>query len=142
MGILDNDSSSQPSAADVARERLLRTIRKTFNEMVTAYNDGSSLFWSNYMGASPEEVAVALGSDAREVFYLHGKLGELLESIKPEAIQQGKSIVGDFQINEDGSVTVIPPTPTPTATPEPTPYVPENPEELPPEPTPEPTPGS
>jgi hypothetical protein len=85
------------------------------------------------MGATPEEIAEELGTDAKEVFYLHARLGELIALVKPEAIAEGLGVVGDFTMNEDGTVTVLPP-PEPEPVPEPDP-TPE------PDPAPEPDPG-
>jgi len=38
---------------------------------------------------------------------LHGKLGALLASVKPEAVADGVSVVGQFTMNEDGTVTIL-----------------------------------
>ena len=34
-------------------------------------------------------------------------LGQLIGNVKPEAISEGLSLVGQFTINEDGTVTII-----------------------------------
>lgn len=106
MGILDNNNITPqiPNAEKVAT-RLKHQARATFNQMVKAFNDGSKTFWQNDK-ASPSEISAALGSDAKEIFELHGKLGELIASIKPESITEGSSVVGSFVINEDGTVTI------------------------------------
>jgi hypothetical protein len=136
MSILDRDpSNDQPPPASQAAERLIRMTKNTYDQMVMAFNHGSEVFWSNRMGATPEEVSAALGSDAKEVFYLHARLGELIGLVKPEAIAEGLSVVGEFTMNEDGTVTVIPPTTPPPPEPEPAPEPAPEPE---PEPEPEP----
>lgn len=114
MSIL-NDNPSQPiPAAEVVANQIKRKARSTFNSMVVAFNEGAKTFWTNG-AASPSEIANALGSDAKEVFELHYKLGQLIASVKPEAIASGNGLVGNFTMNEDGTVTVIdPPQPTPT----------------------------
>lgn len=138
MSILDRDpSNDQPPPASQAAERLIRMTKNTYDQMVMAFNHGSEVFWSNRMGATPEEVAAALGSDAKEVFYLHARLGELIGLVKPEAIAEGLSVVGEFTMNEDGTVTVLPPT-TPPPPPEPEPEATTT-VEPGPEPEPEPT---
>jgi hypothetical protein len=110
MSILDrNDFDQRPPADVIAARRLLMMTKHTFQQMVNSFNEGSRIFWSNQMGASPEEIAEELGTDAGEVFYLHARLGELIALVKPEAIAEGLSVVGNFTMNEDGSVTVIPP---------------------------------
>lgn len=109
MSILDKDSNINP--ADAAADKLRKITKNTFDQMVIAFNQGSNIFWSNNMGATPEEIAASLGSDAGEIFYLHARLGELIGLVKPEKIQNGLSIVGDFVINEDNSVSIIKPEP-------------------------------
>jgi hypothetical protein len=52
-------------------------------------------------------MSTALGNDAKEMFELHYKLGQLINSIKPEAILETNSHIGNFTLNEDGTVTVI-----------------------------------
>ena len=119
MSILDRDDLDQRPPADVmAAQRLVRMTKNTFDQMVMAFNEGSQLFWGNRMGATPEEIAEELGSDAGEVFYLHARLGELISLVKPEAIAEGLSVVGNFTVNDDGTVTVLPP-PEPEVVPEP-----------------------
>ena len=135
MSILDrNDFDRRPPAEKMAAERLLRMTKNTFEQMVMSFNEGSMLFWGNRMGATPEAIALELGTDAAEVFALHGKLGTLISEVKPEAIAEGLSVVGNFTMNEDGTVTVVqPPEPTVEPVPEPT-------AEPAPEPTTEPVP--
>ena len=70
---------------------------------------------------TPDEIAAALGTNAQEVFALHYKLGQLIGSVKPEAIAEGFSLVGEFTYNEDGSVTVVHPEPEVVPIPEETP---------------------
>jgi len=127
MSILDRDDLDRRPPADVmAAERLVRMTKNTFEQMVMSFNEGAQLFWGNRMGATPEEIAEELGTDAKEVFYLHARLGELIALVKPEAIAEGLGVVGDFTMNEDGTVTVLPPpepepVPEPDTTPEPDP---------------------
>jgi hypothetical protein len=82
--------------------------------MVVAFNQGSKQFWNNPQ-ASPSQIASALGTDAKEVFELHAKLGALLVQVRPEAIQEGLALVGQFTYNEDGTVTINPKVPNPPA---------------------------
>lgn len=109
MGILDNDGQNNPvPPQNIAADRLKGLTRSTFQHMVMAFNLGSQIFWRNN-GASSSDIAGALGTDAREVFELHYKLGQLIASVKPEAISQGLSVIGNFTMNEDGTVTVVQP---------------------------------
>jgi hypothetical protein len=76
-----------------------------FQQLTSVYNDGARNFWANPR-ATPQEIAEALGDRAAEVFQLHGKIGALLASVKPESIEPGMSVVGQFTVNQDGTVTV------------------------------------
>lgn len=119
MSILDNNQSSIDKSIQISNN-IKNTTRFTFQSMVNAFNNGSQTFWNNPR-VSPTELAKALGSDAKEIFELHYALGQLINNIKPEAIARGWSVIGQFTMNDDGTVTIIIPTPTPTVTTTPTP---------------------
>lgn len=108
MSILDNNPQPQLTLAQSAANDLIEQTRNTFNIMVNSFNNGANNFWNNPM-IPPSAIAEALGSDAREVFQLHYALGQLIGSIKPESIELGLSKIGQFTMNEDGTVTIIPP---------------------------------
>lgn len=111
MGVLDNNQmpiNTVPVSVRAAN-KLKGMANQTFQGMVNAFNAGASIFWNNPNGATPQEIANTLGSDAKEIFELHAKLGSLIASIKPESIAEGSSVVGQFTINEDGTVTIIEP---------------------------------
>lgn len=116
MSILDPNNQQQLTAAESVALNIKQSTRHTFMMMKNAFNAGSINFWKNPI-ASPSEIAQALGSDAKEVFELHYALGQLIGSVKPEAIAQGLSLIGQFNINEDGSVTVIEQIPGPSGSP-------------------------
>jgi hypothetical protein len=111
MSILDNNNPIVPQIPKekMAANRLIQMTRQTYQQMVQAFNQGAKTFWANGMGASPAEIAAELGNDAKEVFELHSKLGQLIASVKPEAIAEGTSLVGNFTMNEDGTVTILEP---------------------------------
>jgi len=106
MGVLDNNEVTPvvPASEKIARQ-IKNETRAAFRDMVHAFNDGAKLFWSNSR-ATPAEIAAALGTDAKEIFELHSKLGALIASVKPEAISEGSGVVGNFTMNDDGSVTI------------------------------------
>lgn len=106
MSILNGPSVPEVDPAVRAANMLKNQTRQTFQQMVMAFNQGANNFWKNPR-ATPAEIAAALGSDAKEVFELHAKLGALLASVKPEAIAEGSGVVGQFTINEDGTVTIL-----------------------------------
>lgn len=107
MSILnDLAPAPAPNFAQLAADNIKRQTQQTFLTMVQAFNSGAKLFWQNSK-ATPAEISAALGADAREVFELHGKLGQLLASVKPEIIAATAAIIGQFEYNEDGTVTVL-----------------------------------
>jgi hypothetical protein len=105
MSILDGNSVPEVVPAVVAADHIRRQCRITFAQLVSEFNTGSQRFWQ-HPTATPAEIAAALGTDAREAFELHGKIGALIASIRPAAIQSGMAVVGKFAVNEDGTVTV------------------------------------
>jgi hypothetical protein len=105
MSILDNISVPQLSESQIIANNLKGSTKMTFQMMVNAFNAGAINFWNNPK-STPAEIANALGTDAREVFQLHYALGQLIASVKPEAISQGLSLIGQFTMNEDGTVTI------------------------------------
>ena len=107
MSILNrNDDVPLVPPAKMAANRLVNMTRQTYNQMVQSYNQGSRIFWQNTMGATPSEVAAELGTDAKEVFELHYKLGQLLASVDPNSVTEANSFIGNFIMNNDGTVTI------------------------------------
>lgn len=111
MSILD-DNIQPLTPAEIIANNLKGSTKQTFQMMVNAFNAGSINFWNNSK-ATPSEIASALGTDAKEVFQLHYALGQLIGSVKPEAIAQGINLIGQFTMNEDGTVTILPPSGNP-----------------------------
>lgn len=111
-------NNQTPPAQQVAR-RLKDNARSLYAQMVRAFNDGAKNFWANST-ATPTEIAEALGADAVDVFSLHAKLGALIAQVDPAAVAPGAALVGQFEYNADGSVTITPPpAPEPVPAPEP-----------------------
>jgi hypothetical protein len=109
MSILDDNRPERVEVpkAKMAANRLIQMTKQTYQQMVQSFNQGAKIFWDNNMGANPVDIAAELGTDAKEVFELHHKLGQLIATVKPEAIADGASLVGNFTMNEDGTVTVV-----------------------------------
>lgn len=114
MSVLDNPVSNEITPAMRQANQIKHNVRTVFQSMVVAFNNGSRQFWLNAQ-ASPSQIASALGTDAKEVFELHAKLGALLAQVRPGSIQEGLSLVGEFTYNEDGTVTIKPKAPAPQA---------------------------
>lgn len=108
MSILNPQPAPQVDPAARIAAQLKQQARNAFQQLVGVFNQSAQAFWTNPR-AKPSEVAAALGTDAKEVFELHGKIGALLAEIKPEAIAEGLAAVGQFTYNQDGTVTVVEP---------------------------------
>lgn len=100
MSVLD-----QAPAAAIA-DAIRRDARDTFGLLQRIFTNGARTFWAN-PAATPQEIAAALGTSGVELFQLHWRIGELLASIRPEAIADGMAVVGAYTLNEDGTVTVV-----------------------------------
>jgi len=107
MSIL-NPSSPELSHAERAARALRSQARATFQQLASTFNATCRQFWAN-PNATPAEIAAALGTDAAEVFALHGRLGAMLTAVRPEAIAEGVALVGQFSVNADGTVTITTP---------------------------------
>ena len=110
MSILKNDNEENvvmvgANPTDVA-DRLILTTKKAYQILVNVFNQTSIMFWTNEQNFSPQQISDALGKNGKELFEIHGKLGEFLTSIDPEAIDLGLSVVGDFEFLEDGSIKI------------------------------------
>jgi hypothetical protein len=111
MSIL-NDSQPTINNVELIANNIKGSAKNLFQMMVNNFNSGAKNFWNN-PHATPTQIAEALGTDAREVFELHYALGLLIDSIKPDSIQQGWAAIGQFTMNEDGTVTILPPSGNP-----------------------------
>lgn len=114
MSVLNPQPAPQVEPAVRVANNLKQQVRGTFQQLVNVFNQGAQAFWKNPR-VTPAEVAAALGTDAKEVFELHGKIGALLAEIKPEAIAPGLAAVGQFTYNQDGTITVAAPVEPPAA---------------------------
>ena len=109
---LDLSRREPPKTPAEIAESLKLQAKTIYNNMLGVFNRGSKMFWDN-TNATPEQIAAALGNDAKELFSLHYKLGQLISTIDPVAISEGSSVIGQFTMNEDGTVTILPPSGNP-----------------------------
>lgn len=106
MGILSNDTS--PDFAAIAANRLTAEARSVWRYIVDNWTSTAHAFWCDPHGASPQDIADALGRSAVEAFELHRRLGELIASVDESALAAGLSVIGSVDYHEDGTVTVAP----------------------------------
>ena len=106
MGVLDNQQTQPVPPAERAAKQIKQQARMTYQQLVQVFNNGARQFWQNPQ-STPAEIAAALGVDAVEVFQLHAKIGALLATIDPASIADGASVVGQFEYNADGTVTIL-----------------------------------
>jgi hypothetical protein len=104
MSILNREPSRTITAAQVA-ENTLRQGKQAYDAMESAYEQGLQRFWKN-PHATPQEISDALGTDAVEVFRLHGILGAAILAANPEATITDVATLGTFTPNEDGTITI------------------------------------
>lgn len=106
MSILNRQEQvNRPPMAEMVAKQMVRDAKSLYDGLVGTFNEGAKKFWQNPR-ATPQEIAAALGTDAKEVFELHAKVGAFIASINPEAVAPGLAVVGQFSYNEDGTVTV------------------------------------
>lgn len=108
MSILDS-LPSDPACVTVAKE-LLTDAHTIYNQMLDMYNSSTQRFWNNryYQECSPSGISEALGNNAKELFILHYQLGQFLNSIKPGCVDATNTMIGNFTLNDDGTVTILP----------------------------------
>jgi hypothetical protein len=104
---LDFSPKPIPTEPQEIAESLKTQAKSIYNNMVNTFNRGSKMFWSS-PSATPVEIAAALGNDGKQLFELHYKLGQLISTVNPMDIAQGSTVIGQFTMNEDGTVTVLP----------------------------------
>lgn len=109
---LNVNNKVPPTNPDDIAASLKAQAKSVYSNMVNTFNRGSKMFWQN-PNASPEQIATSLGTDAKELFELHYKLGQLINSVNASDILIGTAIIGQFTMNEDGTVTILPPSGNP-----------------------------
>jgi hypothetical protein len=109
---LDFSPKQPPAQPEQIAQALKTQAKSVYLNMVNTFNRGSKMFWNN-PNATPEQLSAALGNDAKQLFELHYKLGQLISTIDATAISEGSSVVGQFTMNEDGTVTILPPSGNP-----------------------------
>lgn len=105
MNILTKQIENGPTI-EMVSSRILRDVQMSFSQVLNMYARGVDQVWDNPR-FTPAEIVTALGTDAVEVFTLHGALGNLLESVKPGCTATFAAKIGDFTPNADGTIVVV-----------------------------------
>lgn len=119
MSVLDKPSTPEITPAMHVAASLKQSARATYQNLISTFEQTTKLFWRNSR-ATPAEISAALSTDAAEVFALHAKLGALLNDVKPGCLTEISKLVGTFNSNADGTVTI-------TSVPNPAAHLPLNP---------------
>lgn len=106
MSILnDTPPASLPAAVRIANE-LRRDARLNYQRLVAEHETGLRKFWAN-PAATPAEIAAALGTDAVEIFTLHGTLGAVIRQVKPDQQLCRAADFGEYDLKPDGSIEIL-----------------------------------
>jgi len=98
-----------PTTVITPAQRIAAEIRadayREFNRLKAVHRTGLEKFWKNEK-ASPQEIAAALGTDAVEVFTLHGTIANILRQVHPSVEIPTVADYGSYTANQDGSITI------------------------------------
>lgn len=89
---------------ELLAEQLDAHANKVLDKMVKGYNLSMERFWSS---DNPQGICDSWGTGAAERFIASGKLRNAINDIQQGASDYGDSLQGEFQANEDGTVTIV-----------------------------------
>lgn len=98
---IENSTSRAKTKADSLKSMTVGV----YEQIVSTFNEGAVKFWGS-QDVTPQEIANELGPNASGIFYLHARLGELAALVDPADIQRGLNVIGTYDNNSDGSITV------------------------------------
>ena len=89
-----------PSDIEIIKDSIVNDAQSSFGRLFQCYKRGIENVWL-HPRLKPKEIVDALNKEklAVEVFQLHGKLGKVLEELKPGCTEELKQNIGDFTIN-------------------------------------------
>lgn len=107
MSILNNFYNvEQYSNPDLEVLKLKADAKKSFEQLHFTIKRATERFWKN-PNYTPQEMALAAGTDAKELFELHSMIVSVLENANPGSCNDIISMVGDYTVNPDGTVTIL-----------------------------------
>jgi hypothetical protein len=104
MSILDFQIDQQKSRDELIAKRLKAQPAIRFKQFLSTWEADIKALWS---APDPQAVLDFIGPMAGELFQVSGKTGMYLESLKPGCTSTAMALVGKFEINHDGTVTII-----------------------------------
>ena len=87
--------------------RIKLETKRMFEQLQSVLERETVRFWENEHGFTPTQMAEALGTDAVELFTIHQQCCALLEQALPGSATEITSKVQPYNINGDGSITVL-----------------------------------
>ena len=106
MSILQQEVNNKPTVEQVVG-RIAQDAKQVSNGLIRSYETALKRFWKN-PNYTPAEISAAMGTSAVEYFQLSASLGQYLNSIIPNCVDQiNADNVGAFTPNEDGSVSIF-----------------------------------
>lgn len=94
--------NQQLTPAQQAKNTITERIRATYNQVQVAFNVATGQFWHNPQ-ATPQQVNAEFGTDAATLWEFSNYAAQML------GINQVMPSGWDSNINQNGSVTLIPP---------------------------------
>lgn len=111
MNLLNPDQHEPTKEDDKLRiaNRIKENIQITYQELINTQNSGIEILWKNNRELTPQEICDALGTDAAQIFKLHGILTRAIVDIATESGISPDIRTPDnaFTVNVDGTVTVL-----------------------------------
>lgn len=106
MNILNTPPTLPVSEAQKIATKLKQDAYSNFQRLVSSYENGLYMFW-RHPRATPQEIAEALGTSAVEVFTLHAITRQIILTAKPDQVLSSVDDFGTYQVNADGSLTIL-----------------------------------
>lgn len=112
MSILDPQPQKNKSLHALIAERLTSQPATRFRQFLSTWEADIRALWN---APDPQAVLDNVGPLAAELFSVSGKTAMYLESLRPGCTATAMALVGEFQVNADGTVTIlsVPPKPVP-----------------------------
>lgn len=107
MSILNNFYNLEEySTPELDVLKLKADAKKSFEQLHFTVKRATEKFWKNPK-YTPQEMALAAGTDAKELFQLHSMIVQVLETANPGSCSDIINLIGNYTVNSDGTVTIL-----------------------------------